>query len=73
LIKHNLVPKHEIMTPEEAQSILGKYDVAIEQMPKIFMDDPAIKDLKPKVGDMIRIYRESDHVGRSLYYRVVIE
>lgn len=73
LIDHLLVPKHEIMTPEEKQEILDKYDATVEQFPKIFKDDPAIKDMDAKLGDMIKITRKSEEIGTSYYYRVVIQ
>jgi DNA-directed RNA polymerase subunit H len=73
VIEHNLVPKHELLSPEEAQAILDKYHVTREQMPKILLDDPAIKDMQAKTGDIIKITRHSRHVGPSLYYRVVVE
>ena len=73
MIEHNLVPKHELLSPEEGQKILEKYKVTREQMPMILLTDPAIKHLEAKVGDIIKITRSSKYVGPSLYYRVVIE
>ena len=37
----------------------------------IFPEDPAIVDLKPKAGDVIKITRESQTAGVAVYYRVV--
>jgi DNA-directed RNA polymerase subunit H len=73
VIEHNLVPKHELLSPEEGQKILEKYNVTREQMPKIMVDDPAIKHLQGKPGDIIKIIRKSKPIGDSLYYRVVSE
>jgi|WetSurMetagenome_2_1015567.scaffolds.fasta_scaffold711980_2 DNA-directed RNA polymerase subunit H (RpoH/RPB5) len=73
VIQHKLVPKHELLGPEEAQQILENYKVTREQMPKILPTDPAIQHLSAKVGDLIKITRDSKFVGKSLYYRVVSE
>jgi DNA-directed RNA polymerase subunit H len=73
VIEHKLVPKHELLSPEEAQQILEKYNVSRDLMPKIPLTDPAIKHLEPKAGDLIKITRESKQIGKSLYFRVVVE
>lgn len=71
-IKHRLVPKHELLSPQEAQAVLDVYKVKRELMPKIILNDPAVQHLQPKPGDLIKITRESKLVGKSLYYRVVV-
>ena len=73
VIEHILVPKHELLSPEEAQAVLDKYKVTRDQIPKILLTDPAIKHIQAKVGDLIKIIRDSKYIGKSLYYRVVIE
>jgi len=73
LIDHILVPKHEIINSEEAEEVLVKYKATREQLPKILFDDPAIKDMKPNAGDIVKITRHSESIGVSIYYRVVTE
>jgi DNA-directed RNA polymerase subunit H len=73
VIEHNLVPKHELLSPDEGQGVLEKYKVTKEQMPMILTTDPAIAHLEAKVGDIIKITRRSKFIGESLYYRVVVE
>jgi len=73
LVKHKLVPKHELLSPEESQAVLDKFKITREQMPKISSTDPAIVEYKPNVGDIIKITRHSEPIGESLYYRVVVE
>ena len=67
-----LVPKHEVLNAEEANRVLKSYGVTRDEMPKIKIDDPAIKDMKVKIGDIIKITRKSKTAGESIYYRVVI-
>jgi len=70
---HILVPKHEIITIEEAEQVLEKYHCKATELPLIFVNDPAIVGLGVKPGDMIKITRKSATAGESFYYRYVIE
>ena len=70
---HILVPKHEIITKEEAEQVLEKYHCKSIELPLIFVSDPAIVGLGVKPGDMIKITRKSATAGESFYYRYVIE
>jgi len=70
---HIYVPKHEIMTINEAEDVLEKYHCKATELPLIFSDDPAILQLGVKPGDMIKITRKSATAGESFYYRYVVE
>jgi len=69
---HILVPKHEILTEEEAEVLLKTLGISKEQLPKIKADDPIAKEIGAKPGDIVRIIRESPTAGRSIAYRLVI-
>lgn len=70
--KHILVPKHLKLSEKEKSNLLEKYDISIKQLPKILKDDPAIKDLHPKQGDIIKVIRQSPTAGETIFYREVI-
>ncbi|MDA4134762.1 MAG: DNA-directed RNA polymerase subunit H [Thaumarchaeota archaeon] len=70
---HFLVPKHELLTPEEARAMLGKYNAMPHQLPFISSTDPAAKSIGAKAGDFIRITRRSETAGETVYYRYVVE
>ena len=70
---HVYVPKHEIMTKDEDENVLQKYNTKPTEMDLIYVSDPAIKSLGVKPGDMIRITRKSPTAGESIYYRYVVE
>ena len=70
---HIYVPKHEIISKQEAQAVLDKYNCKPTELPLIFVNDPAILGLGVKPGDMIKITRKSPTAGESLYYRYVVE
>ena len=70
---HIYVPKHEIITKQEAEQVIEKYNCNPTELPLIFVTDPAILGLGVKPGDMIKITRKSPTAGTSFYYRYVVE
>ncbi len=70
--KHELVPKHEIVSEKEKEELIKKYG-SIKNFPRILSTDPQVKLLNAKPGDVIKIRRYNDVTGESIYYRVVVE
>jgi DNA-directed RNA polymerase subunit H len=73
VLDHVMVPEHKIMSEEEVQSLFSRYHLTSDQLPKMFHDDPAVKAIKAKVGDVIRIVRYSQTAGIAESYRLVIK
>jgi DNA-directed RNA polymerase subunit H len=73
LLDHESVPKHEIMSEGELKSVLSKYSIEKEQLPKIKVQDPVSKEIGAVVGDVVKITRKSQTAGEAEYYRLVIE
>ena len=73
VLKHKLVPKHEILSEEEKKKLLEKYNISEKQLPKILKKDPVVKALGAKEGDVIKITRESPVAGKVVYYRLVVK
>jgi DNA-directed RNA polymerase subunit H len=73
VLDHIMVPEHQIMSEQEVEKLLSTYQITHEQLPKMFHDDPAVKAIKAKVGDVIRIVRFSQTAGRAESYRLVIK
>ncbi len=69
---HILVPKHEKIAEEKVNALLKKYNITKLQLPKISKKDPILKGLDFKVGDVIKITRDSGTAGRTSFYRVII-
>ena len=61
------------MSEQEVTKLLERFNITKRQLPKILKNDPAIKHLNPKPGDVIKIIRESPTAKESEYYRVVVE
>ncbi|MBU4373044.1 MAG: DNA-directed RNA polymerase subunit H [Euryarchaeota archaeon] len=67
-----MVPKYEILNEDEVKKILSEYTIEKEQLPKIRISDPSAIAIKARVGDVIRITRQSPTAGKSFFYRYVI-
>ena len=70
--KHILVPKHEVLQPEEVQTLCAKYNITLAQLPKVKSNDPGLASLNVKSGDVIKITRKSETALKTVYYRMVI-
>ena len=57
--QHYLVPQHVKLTDEQKKQLLSNFNISVKQLPMIKIDDPAIKNLEVKSGDVILIKRKS--------------
>ncbi len=74
ITRHELVPKHVIMSKEEVDALLQKFEIKLVKLPRISIDDPVIQMLGGKVNDVVRIVRKSEtSVDASDYYRFVVK
>ncbi|MBL7206230.1 MAG: DNA-directed RNA polymerase subunit H [Candidatus Aenigmarchaeota archaeon] len=73
ILKHQLVPKHEILSSKEKREVLKKFNIEKEKLPRISVSDSVVKVIGAKPGDLIRITRKSPTSGKAIYYRFVVE
>jgi len=73
IFRHELVPKHEILTSKEREQVLKEYRIQPYQLPQIKASDPAVKAIGAKPGDILRIIRKSPTAGKHIAYRYVVE
>jgi len=73
ILKHELVPKHEIVEKGEVEKVLERYNITKGQLLKIFKTDPVVKKLKAEVGDVVKITKKGTEVPEdNVVYRVVV-
>jgi DNA-directed RNA polymerase subunit H len=72
VLDHELVPKHEVLSPSEAVEVLRRLGATPEKLPWIRASDPAARAVGAKPGDIIKITRKSPTAGTSIAYRFVI-
>jgi DNA-directed RNA polymerase subunit H len=78
VMNHILVPEHRLLAPKEAEGVLKKYSISIEELPKIRRSDACVRSLELRVGEIprgsiIKIVRRSETAGISYAYRLVID
>jgi DNA-directed RNA polymerase subunit H (RpoH/RPB5) len=73
IIKHELVPKHEILSDDGKNDVLSMFKVTDKQLPKILISDPVVEMIGAKPGNVLRITRKSPTAGEAVYYRIVVE
>lgn len=69
---HILVPEHSVLSDKEKNGVYEKYGITFKELPKMFVNDPAIRQLKLKAGDVVKIMKKSPTAGNAEYYRGVI-
>ena len=72
ILKHKLVPDHTILSKTEAKKVIKQLDIHQEQLPKINADDPVVKEIGAKSGDVLKITRKSHTAGKFITYRLVL-
>ena len=73
VMKHDLVPRHELLSDEEAAEILRRYAVTPDQLPKILSTDAVARAVRAKPGNIIQIKRKSPPAGEAVASRYVVE
>jgi DNA-directed RNA polymerase subunit H len=73
ILKHELVPKHILLTREEAEEVCRKYKAHPYQLPHIKASDPIVIAIGARPGDVIKIIRKSPTAGIEIAYRYVVE
>lgn len=71
ITKHILVPQHKLVTDEELQTILTKYQITKNKLPLILSSDPIVKYYNFKSGDVCKIIRNSPTSLNHIFYRLV--
>ena len=72
VLDHVMVPDHQVMSEDEVKTLLALYSITFEQLPKVYHDDAAVKQINGKVGDVVRITRQSQTAGIAEAYRLVV-
>jgi len=71
ILKHELVPEHIILNENEKKEVFEKLKITERNLPKVLTNDPVVKSIGAKEGDVLKIVRKSSTAGMSIYYRVV--
>ena len=71
ILEHSYVPKHTILTDEETQAVMMRYNVAhTDMLPNISRYDPVAMAIGMRPGQVCCIERFSKTAIKTVYYRV---
>lgn len=73
VLKHEYVPRHEVLTDEEVEEVLDEYDITREKLPRIQNTDPGALSVRARPGDVLKITRKSETAGEAIAYRLCVE
>jgi DNA-directed RNA polymerase subunit H len=73
IMNHELVPFHTIISDDEKEKLLKKYNVETNNLPKILDNDPVCVFIGAKSGQIVKIVRKSNTAKEAISYRLVIE
>ncbi len=78
VMMHDLVPEHYLLEEDEEDTVLNRYGIKKEDLPKILHSDPCVSLLEEKNGKeikegrIIKVVRPSKTAGMSETYRLVV-
>ena len=73
ILKHTLVPKSSILTPEEVEALKQKYNLmSVNQLPEVSRFDPQALAICLRPGEVCKYDRKSTTALNTEYYRVCV-
>ncbi len=72
ILKHSLVPKHEVVSDTALDKVLKQFKTTKDKLPKIKTTDPVVESIGAKKGQVLKITRDSATAGKAVTYRIIV-
>eukprot|EP01087_Luapelamoeba_hula_P013116 TRINITY_DN3731_c0_g1_i1.p1 TRINITY_DN3731_c0_g1~~TRINITY_DN3731_c0_g1_i1.p1 ORF type:complete len:141 (+),score=14.14 TRINITY_DN3731_c0_g1_i1:257-679(+) len=72
ITRHQLVPRHFVLSESEKAELLRKYKLEDSQLPRVLVSDPVSRYYGLSKGQVVKIVRPSETAGRYVTYRLVV-
>ncbi|XVF41141.1 hypothetical protein PTKIN_Ptkin01aG0256300 [Pterospermum kingtungense] len=72
LTKHYLMPKHEVLTSEQKQKLLNKYQLEDKQLPQMLQTDPIARYYGLEKRQVVKVTYSKEFVDFHEQYRCVV-
>ncbi|XP_021297189.1 DNA-directed RNA polymerase V subunit 5C [Herrania umbratica] len=72
ITKHFLMPKHEVLTAEEKQKLLKKYQLEDKHLPQMLQTDPIARYYGLEKGQVVKVTYSEEFVQFHEQYRCVV-
>ncbi|GFP92450.1 DNA-directed RNA polymerase v subunit 5c [Phtheirospermum japonicum] len=69
---HFLVPKHEILSPQEKEKLLKKHDIEDKQLPMMLENDAVARYYGLEKGQVVKVTYSGGITGTIVTYRCVV-
>lgn len=76
IFKNYLVPLHKKLSRRQRMKLINDSGISLNQLPRIYDQDPAVKRIDARPGDVVKIFRRnnlsSSIVRKTVAYRLVV-
>ena len=71
--KCDIIPVHTIVSDQEVEELCKSTYIRKDRLPSIYANDTGVVWIGARPGDVVRVERKSEAVGKAIGYRIVVK